>query len=302
MKTSILVLIIFLLAGFAFAEEPSGQIVYSQLTGDFWQIWMMDLKTKESHSLTDSPVDKRAPQCNPDGTQLLYRTANAELFLMNLQDMRQPVQQILKDFGTIMDEQWSLDGKYILFTRMRSDLMDDSDIWSADINGKNVKEITSMPALQYYPQFLDEESMIFVSQDSKAKGHQGHNLWRKSTQKEDAGIQLTQGVSYDLLPNVSPDKQTVIFSSNRSGSFDIWQLNLATQELRRLTDQAGLETSPNFSPDGHAILFVSTAGGSKQLWLMNSDGGNQIQITDNQTARQEASWCPSNISQESENE
>ncbi len=269
-------------------QAHADHIVYSQLTGNFWQIWKMDLQTKQARQLTDSPVDKRDPRCSPDGTQLLCRTANAELFLLNLKDPDQPARQVLADLGTIMDEKWSRDGKYILFTRMRSDLMDDSDVWLVDADGKNLREITQDALLQYHPVFLNDQEIIYVSQDVKTAGH---NLWRKNIADHERGIQLTQGHFYDLLPDVSMGGQGIVFSSNRSGSFDIWSFDPAQNSLRQLTKDQGLETSPVFSLDGQEILFISTASGSKQIWLMKADGSGQVQITDNTAPRQEPSFC-----------
>jgi TolB protein len=272
------------------AADPSGQIVYSQLTGQYWQIWSMDLKTKESIQLTDSPVDKRDPQCNAEGNQLLYRSANAELFLLDRNNLKESGKQILPELGVITDQQWSEDGKSILLTRMRSDLMDDSDIWLTDIAGENVKEITKQTLLQYHPRFLDAQNIVYVSQDIHSGGH---NIWQTKINPEGEQKQLTRGAYYDLLPAVSADHQFIIFSSNRSGSFDIWKIALSTNELRRLTDGAGLETSPSFSLDDQSVVFVSTASGSKQIWFMGSDGSGQVQITDNNAPRQEPSWCNS---------
>lgn len=279
---------LFVITPFGYTQE----IVYSQLTGDFWQIWVMDLETKQTRQLTDGPVDKRGPQCDASGSQLIYRTANAELFLLDLQDPKYFARPILANLGTIMDAHWSKDGTKILFTRMRTDLLDDSDIWLVDINGKNLKEITNKNLLQYHPQFIDEKNIVFVSQDPHTHGH---NLWRKGLEASAKWTQLTMGPFYDLLPDVSADGQNIVFSSNRSGSFDIWRLNMPSGKLLRLTDQETLATSPSFSPDNKSILFVSAASGSKQIWFMDLDGSHQTQITDDKTQRQEPAWCHSRI-------
>lgn len=273
----------------AFAEE----IVYSQLTGDYWQIWSMDLTTKKTTQLTTSPFDKRDPQCNSEGTQLIYRSANAELFLLDLIEKDYSSKQILKNAGAVMSFQWSKDGQKLLFSRLRSDIQDDSDIWLADLATEKLEELTHAPLLQYCPQFFMNDSLIFVG---RSKPTEGQTLWQKKIDQNDDWVKLTSGTFYDLLPNVSPEQKTLVFSSNRSESFDIWKLNMSDRHLTRLTSDTGLETSPSFSPDGKFILYISSASGSKQIWTMTADGENQIQISDNATPRQEASWCTSNIS------
>ena len=289
-----LVVLLFL-TGSAFAEE----IVYSQLTGDYWQIWSMNLTTKKATQLTTTPFDKRDPQCNSEGTQLIYRSANAELFILDHTQKDYPSKQILKNAGAIMSFQWSKDGQKLLFSRLRSDIQDDSDIWLADLVTEKLEEVTRAPLIQYYPQFYMSDSLLFVGRSNLVEGQ---NLWQKKIHQSDEWIKLTFGTFYDLLPDVAPDEKTVVFSSNRAESFDIWKLNMFDRHLTRLTSDAGLETSPSFSLDGKVILYVSSASGSKQIWTMTADGENQIQISDNATSRQEPSWCTLNILENFKNE
>ncbi len=79
-------------------------------------------------------------------------------------------------------------------------------------------------------------------------------------------------------PSLTPDGQSVAFSSPRSGRADIYCL--ARKELKRLTESEDFEGSPIFSPSGDRIAYVRETGGWRHVWVMNADGSNQTQLTE----------------------
>src|SRR3989338_350437 len=188
-----------------------------------------------------------------------------------------------------MDQKWSSTGAKIAFARLRSDPLDDSEIWISDIDGAQAVVLTNDAGLQYNPVFSPyAKSIVFVSQSARTGGH---NLWMMDDKGEHKK-QLTRADGiYDLLPDVSPDGQSIVFSSNRNGNFDIWLFDIKSGALRPLTIYEGLDTSPAFSPDGKKIVFTSTRGEGKQIWLMDSAGNNLSQLTLTQSPSQEPAWC-----------
>ena len=55
---------------------------------------------------------------------------------------------------------------------------------------------------------------------------------------------LTRGGSVDRQPAISPDGARVLFTSNRSGNRDLWELKRDDGSLRRLTDDAAADWDP----------------------------------------------------------
>jgi len=80
-------------------------------------------------------------------------------------------------------------------------------------------------------------------------------------------------------PSMSPDGLTIVFSSPRTGSGDIYRINRDGSNPVRLTDSPSFEADPIFSPDGSTIAFVREADGRRHIWLMDKDGSNQRQLT-----------------------
>jgi TolB protein len=88
--------------------------------------------------------------------------------------------------------------------------------------------------------------------------------------------QLTNLPSTAFYPSLSPDVQTVYFSSNQTGTFEIYSIGINGDNLQRLTNGIGSLYAPELSPNGEQIIFTSNGNG---LWVMNPDGSNPRPIT-----------------------
>lgn len=67
--------------------------------------------------------------------------------------------------------------------------------------------------------------------------------------------QLTEGRFTDLHPAFSADGSKVVFSSDRSGIFNLHELTLASGELARLTNLTGGAFYPDVAPDGKSVAL-----------------------------------------------
>ena len=110
---------------------------------------------------------------------------------------------------------------------------------------------------------------------------------------------LTDNPGYDAEGTLSPDGQTIVFTSLRDGDLDVYTMRTDGTQLKRLTHTLGYDGGPFFSPDGKQIVYrayhPATAQDSTDyraliaqhlvrptqmdLWIMNADGTGQRQIT-----------------------
>ncbi len=88
---------------------------------------------------------------------------------------------------------------------------------------------------------------------------------------------LTTDVS-DNAPAWSPDGNQVAFMSARDGNWEIYVVDLANPEPRRLTTNPANDGLPTWSPDGQRIAFLSDRGGIWAIHLMNPDGNDKHQL------------------------
>jgi len=110
---------------------------------------------------------------------------------------------------------------------------------------------------------------------------------------------LTENPGYDAEGTLSPDGNTIVFTSLRDGDLNIYTMRTDGTGLKQLTHTLGYDGGPFFSPDGKLIVYrayhPATAADSADyrgliaqnvvrpvkmdIWVMNADGSNQRQVT-----------------------
>jgi TolB protein len=90
-------------------------------------------------------------------------------------------------------------------------------------------------------------------------------------------------------PEWSPDgKKLALTLGGRGGNPDIYVLDLATQDLQRVTDDPAIDTEPVWAPDGRSLYFTSDRAGNPQIYQIGVQPGarpKRITFTGNYNAR-----------------
>src|SRR3954454_21695589 len=74
----------------------------------------------------------------------------------------------------------------------------------------------------------------------------------------------------DYSPSFSRDGQWIVFTSERSGSADIYRVRVDGSGLERLTDDSAFDDQAALSPDGTRLAFVSTRStGTTDIWMLD---------------------------------
>ncbi|NKB88804.1 MAG: amidohydrolase family protein [Acidobacteria bacterium] len=97
-------------------------------------------------------------------------------------------------------------------------------------------------------------------------------------------VRLTSGLAHDTQPTFSPDGTRVAFISDRSGSDNLWVLDLTDEAAKPeaiSTERAKVVSTPEWDPDGEYLL----ARRSGDLWLYHVDGGSGLQLSDSDRVR-----------------
>lgn len=117
-----------------------------------------------------------------------------------------------------------------------------------------------------WPTLTPDESQIVFSQLG--------NIWIMNIDGSDQR-QLTNDPNNDYESAVSPDGETIVFASDRSGNDDIWIMNIDGSDQRQLIDHPANEAWPFFSTDGGLIYFqTDRLGVRSNLMMMRPDGTN----------------------------
>jgi hypothetical protein len=80
-------------------------------------------------------------------------------------------------------------------------------------------------------------------------------------------------------PDISPDGRRVVFAALRGGTGDIFMVDLQTEEVTNLTDDAFADSGPTWSPDGRSVFYLARVSGNEKLFRLDLDTGRKTQIT-----------------------
>ncbi len=70
---------------------------------------------------------------------------------------------------------------------------------------------------------------------------------------------------------VSPDGKRLAFFMKKDGNIDIYELNLESRQMRRLTADLATDFYPTYAPDGKRLLFSSNRNGLYQIFELAFD-------------------------------
>ncbi len=90
----------------------------------------------------------------------------------------------------------------------------------------------------------------------------------------------------------SPDGKQIAFDSKRDDKTSIFVLDLATHELKRLTNSGANDITPAWSPDGKKIAFVSDRTGHNEIFIINADGSDTKRLTHDDSDAIHPDWSP----------
>jgi len=90
--------------------------------------------------------------------------------------------------------------------------------------------------------------------------------------------QITSGMAYDVHPRYSPDGNALVFISDKSGSDNIWTLDLKTKEDKQITKEKKHNFfSAEWTPDGNYVVGGKGRRNIK-LHIYHKDGGAGSQL------------------------
>jgi TolB protein len=93
-------------------------------------------------------------------------------------------------------------------------------------------------------------------------------------------------------PSFAPDGSRVVFSLSDIGGHQINSVSPQAQDLKRLTDAAGMNAWPAYSPDSRTIAFGSSRSGDFEIYVMNADGSGIQRLTRSPGLDVRPAWSP----------
>jgi Tol biopolymer transport system component len=230
-------------------------------------------RVNASNDVTDTGIEGVDPNLSPDGAQLVYARRNMEQTSIWRLAARAPslaapttaklISSTRRDFTADI----SPDGNRIVFSSARTGT---TDIWVCDIDGANLKQVTSFGATT--PRWSPNGSKVVF--ESTRDGQSEIYTIDMSTS---AVRRLTFDPAADVRPSWSRDGRFVYFSSNRTGRSQIWKTPAEGGDATEITHDGGayaLETA-----DARTLYFV-TSEQPASIRSMPVNGGPETPVID----------------------
>ena len=135
---------------------------------------------------------------------------------------------------------------------------------------------------QQAPASLPSFSEPSISPDrSEIAFASGGDIWVVPARGGQAHLLVTHQAT-EARPKYSPDGRRLAFTSTRNGNAEIYVLELASGDVRRITFDDVAETLDNWSADSRWIYFSSSSrdiSGMNDLWRVSADGGTPMQVS-----------------------
>ena len=213
--------------------------------------------------------------------------------------------------GENAEAYFSRDGKRLIFQSTRDGRACDQE-FVMNVDGTGVRRVSTGLGKTTCGYFFDGDRRIFFGSTHAAdsacppkpdpsKGY----VWGLDpydiyvANPDGSGLKrLTSYGVYTAEGTLSPDGQTIVFTSLKDGDLDIYTMRVDGTNLKRLTFQPGYDGGPFFSPDGKRIVYRAwhpsdtaltnyqellrqrlVRPNRMEIWVMNADGSDQHQIT-----------------------
>ena len=276
--------------GLSWTPDSKWLVAPTSTTGQRrWALHLFSTETGEQRPLTNPPIEElgdTAPAVSPDGRTLVFSRVspdyyNVTLWLLHLGEDYQPIgkeEKIQTGNVTNVDAAWLPDGSEFVFSSRIGTAFGLSRI--AVSKGAIPKRISldasdvSTPAISRLGNRL-----------AFATGKYDPNIWRIDLkgpgQKPGLPSRFIASTRQDLSPAYSPDGRKIAFTSQRSGTDEIWICDSDGSKAAQLTSFGGSAIDfPNWSPDSQNIAFTVWQKGVKaDLYAISAKGGAPRRLT-----------------------
>jgi hypothetical protein len=275
------------------ALSPDGRRVVFLSERDLFSIdlFLADAETgqvirKLASTATDPHFDslqfiESAGAWSPDGrlfVQSALRRGRAALFVVDVESGRQVRQAEFPDLSELQSPSFSPDGRRVVFSALQGGLL---DLWVHDLETGERTRLTDDAFAELHPVFSPDGKRVAFTTDRFST-----NLDTLETGNYRIGVidletgEVAQMPGYALArhanPQWAPDGRSVVFVSDAAGVPNVHRLDLATGELRQLTDlRAGVAGISPLSPS------LSVASGTGRIaYAAREDGKYRIYAID----------------------
>jgi hypothetical protein len=147
------------------------------------------------------------------------------------------------------------------------------DLFVMDADGGNLRRLTHDPGAEGEPAWTPDGSRIVYVAAQPGGMPQLMSIGANGS----GAARLTDSEGGNQSPVVSPDGRRIAFVSTRDGRPEVYEMDAAGGEARRVTRSSDREVSPRYLPSGE-LIFVVDKGGSARLMRLPSGAGTAMPL------------------------
>jgi TolB protein len=252
------------------------------------EIYMVDYDGYNPRRMTVNLSLNIMPAWSPDGRNLAYvsyRGGSPDIYLASIFAGRSS--NLTNGRGQSFAPSFSPDGKRIAYS---SSVSGNSEIWVANADGTSPRKLTTSPASDTAPAWSPTgQEIVFTS--SRTGNPQLYVM-------NDEGLnvrRISNVGNYNDAPAWNPSKEyvEVAYTSRlESGGFDIAVVDLASGQVRQVTQGRGSCEYPSWAPNGRHLVFACNRGGTWQLTVSDRDGRNVQTLSTGSGNNVYPDWSP----------
>jgi TolB protein len=147
---------------------------------------------------------------------------------------------------------------------------------------------TSTPSIIRYS---GDNNFIFLSIEENGYGH----LFIQREQTQDLPLtRITTGNWNDITPALSPDRTKLAFSSNRTGFYDLYVMDLQSGTTTQVTNSNQYDAAPSWSPDSQWLAFETYVNDNLEIAVTSVSDRSQpvMPVTEDPASDYFPAWAP----------
>ncbi|UCD20185.1 MAG: Tol-Pal system beta propeller repeat protein TolB [candidate division WOR-3 bacterium] len=220
---------------------PDGKrLLFSTYTNDRLNIYVYDISERTTTSLSSFRGLNFAPCWSPDGTKIcmsLSKDGNAEIYVLDLETKK--LHRLTNNSAIDTSPTFSPNSREIAFV---SDRSGNPQIYVMDTHGGNVRRMTFHGNYNTSPAWSPRGDIIAYVSREKDNSQQIY-----VTDPTDFSPMRITYLANNEEPAWSPDGLHIVFTSNRTGQYELYTMNWDGSRLRKLT--TGITANaPDWSP------------------------------------------------------
>jgi len=239
-----------------FWSPDGGRIVFVSNRAGRFNVYTMRAGGGDVRRVTRGPGPDDTPSWSPDGRRIAFvseQDGNPEVYVVNADGTG--LRRLTRDPGLDLHPVWSPDGRRILFnsSRRSRDAADPEtiELWSMTPDGGDARPLTEGGIVTYGSWSPDGATIL-----ARRSAGEGRSEIVLLPGGGGAPRAVAPSGAFDGWPSWAPDGRSIVFASDREGSFRIYRMDTDGGGLRRLTTGEGRYTNPRWSPDGRTLLYT----------------------------------------------